>query len=165
MQVSCTITTMLFYIQIIIRSRLDQSVEENQDLKVRGEREGLGQEIFADSTLLDLKQGVGGQQNGWHGRWSNSVPIFSCMGTPSLQECRHLLPWDHNPLTQRALTIHGCEVLIVLILAVNKFVGQHPLNVLLIKMYWVLLIKMTQGLTHFLICGKRWDVLSSGAGA
>lgn len=55
---------MLFYIQIIIRSRLDQSVEENQDLKVRGEREGLGQEIFADSTLLDLKQGVGGQQNG-----------------------------------------------------------------------------------------------------
>lgn len=31
----CTITTLMFCIQIIIRSRLDQSVEENQDLKVR----------------------------------------------------------------------------------------------------------------------------------
>lgn len=27
---------MVFCVQIIIRSRLDQSVEENQDLKVRG---------------------------------------------------------------------------------------------------------------------------------
>lgn len=34
-QLSCTVIAMIFYIQIIIRSRLDQSVEENQDLKVR----------------------------------------------------------------------------------------------------------------------------------
>lgn len=44
--VFCTVVTMVFRVQIIIRSRLDQSVEENQDLKVRGwadeEKRGLG---------------------------------------------------------------------------------------------------------------------------
>lgn len=95
-------------------------MEENQDLKVRrGQMKGKerfwvrrfcrlcptwffgggGEEGHGDRAVDNTTDDIGNMLC-WG---SNSVPIFSCVGSPSLQECRHLFPRDHKSLTLRAL--------------------------------------------------------------
>lgn len=127
-KVSCTIITMVFYIQIIIRSRLDQSVEENQDLKVRGGQMKGKERFWVKISLQTLSYLIlfwggrdrVGQYNRWRVIYCVRAPTLFPYSAVSLQECRYLLPWDDNSLTWRALTILGWELFIISILAVNK---------------------------------------------
>lgn len=79
-QLSCTVIAMIFYIQIIIRSRLDQSVEENQDLKVRrGQMKREKERVWVKrslQTLSCLSFFLGGGRMGRVG-WGVDNPTYN----------------------------------------------------------------------------------------